>query len=144
MSDTPSIEFFSQPRKRPAPEPQEQPAEAAQSPAEAPAEPVVEAESKTLEKAVLEVDVPQTKGVAEPTKAEIQMTKRATADPGDPSVLLQGMLGNLPGVDGTRAAGMALNADVALHNLGVKARRQIDLARRAERAAKPKKQRRRR
>ncbi len=94
------------------------------------------AEEQALQKAViptLEVEVPDAKKLVEASRAELQMAKRATADPDDPAVLLQSLFGDLPGINAGRAADMALNADTALHNLGVEARRQEKLARRKER-----------
>jgi hypothetical protein len=81
----------------------------------------------------LEVEVPQK---ILPSQNEVRMASRALDDPDAQSVLLQGMLGKLPGVNSGRAADMAFNADMALNNLGVRAKRMADLERRKERRAK--------
>lgn len=107
----------------------------------------LEGEASDLDDAVapaLEVTLPEVEEVDDPSKVmpmlpsrnEVMMASRALADPDDPTVLLQGMLGQMPGVYAGRAADMAVNADIALNNLGVKAKRLAKLAERAERAKK--------
>lgn len=94
-------------------------------------------EAKQLESSLappqVEVELPKK---PEPSRNETRMAMRAVEDPDDPSVLLQGMLGHLPNVGAGRAADMAFNADLALNNLGVRAKRMADLERRKERRAK--------
>jgi hypothetical protein len=69
------------------------------------------------------------------TPNQTAMIQRAKADPGDPTVLLQGLLGQMPGVDSIRAADMAMGTDMALYNLGTKAERMAKLEERAARRA---------
>jgi hypothetical protein len=75
-----------------------------------------------LEIQMPEIGAPQSE-LLQATPNQTAMTNRAKVDPGDPTVLLQGLLGQLPGVDGIRAADMAMGTDLALHNLGAKAER---------------------
>lgn len=107
----------------------------------------LEGEASDLENAVapaLEIELPEVEEPEDPSKVmpmlptrnEVMMASRALADPDDPTVLLQGMLGQMPGVYAGRAADMAVNTDIALNNLGVKAKRMAKLAERAERAKK--------
>jgi len=65
--------------------------------------------------------------LAEPTPAETMLASRPLDDP---SVLLQQQLGLMSGISSTRAAQMAVNTDVALHNMNIRMRREIELARR--------------
>jgi hypothetical protein len=134
MTDpTPEVEFFvGKPKKKETKPEEDQPTKAVSSPAE-PAPP-----KKKKPAPALEIDIGETKKlIAEVTQAETQMIARAQADPEDPSVLLQGLLGNLPGVDAARSADMALNTDIALHNLGVKAKRMHRTEAREERRQTP-------
>lgn len=131
MSDstpsTPIVEFFATPK--PVEKSDDESAEAPN--------PKLATEEQALQRAViptLEVDLPTKKKekLIEASRAQVQMTKRAVANPDDPSVLLQGLFGEM-GIDDERSADMALSADTALHNLGVEAKRQDRLAQRAER-----------
>jgi hypothetical protein len=79
----------------------------------------------------LEIDL----GSAPPPPDEIEAaTREETAimalDADDPTALLAGQFGSLPGVNHARAAKMATRTNGALHNLNVRARRDLDLARR--------------
>jgi len=118
------------------PDPNEKPAEVAKE---------VNGEADALGAALgppqLEVELPQVRKPDKPdsiipSKNVVHMASRALEDPNDPSVLLQGMLGRLPGVNANRAADMAFNADMALNNLGVRAERMAELERRRERREK--------
>ena len=89
---------------------------------------------------MLEVEQPvkaEVKKVAVLTKNQNRMAQKAMRDPEDPSVLLQGMLGQMPGMTSTLAADMAIGTSQALNNLGASANRIHDLAQRAKRAERP-------
>lgn len=92
---------------------------------------------------MLEVEKPETvdkteiKRVAELSHNQNLMTQRAMKDPDDPSVLLQNMLGTMPGMTNSLSADMAIGTSRALNNLGVTANRMHKLEERAKRQGKP-------
>lgn len=80
----------------------------------------------------LEIDLgspppPEEAGIEEATPEE---TAIMGMDADDPTALLAQQFQGLPGVNHARAARMATGSNAALHNLSVRAKRDLDLARR--------------
>jgi len=108
----------------PAPKPTPAASEAPAEPASPKTEPTTEA------KPALEIDLGATveeQSLLAPTPEETVLMAKAIDDP---SVLLAQELQKMPGIGSGRAAKMAINTDVALHNLNIEVRREMDMARR--------------